>query len=203
MLLQKYTTKKLRYQHRDVLYNTKQSSIRTACFVKSELQRFYHTKYQRNHNNNNTSQTNTNKIPIDEDYDPYPEYDEQSVSQYKYKWVYETDLFSSGSTRYRCEILHRYKYTPTNQTTTIRSDQEQVQADKMNNEEEEESNSTQYLYTVILKQNDLQRIVFDVPRHAIHFVDDIYSSDVTYRKSFRHEIHIPNDIFPKKWMDLE
>mmetsp|Transcript_53045 Transcript_53045/g.63922 ORF Transcript_53045/g.63922 Transcript_53045/m.63922 type:complete len:506 (-) Transcript_53045:27-1544(-) len=47
------------------------------------------------------------------------------------------------------------------------------------------------------------RVVSEVPRRAIRFVDKEYTSDMHNRKSFRHLISFPDGIFPKKWMDLK
>jgi len=41
-----------------------------------------------------------------------------------------------------------------------------------------------------------------VPRRAIEFVNKKYMSDQHIKNGFRHEIHIPDDIFPVNWMDL-
>lgn len=40
-----------------------------------------------------------------------------------------------------------------------------------------------------------------VPRATIRFADTPYSSDMFIRNAFRHEIHIPGDIFPDSWRD--
>ena len=45
-------------------------------------------------------------------------------------------------------------------------------------------------------------IVTHVPRHAIRFSDKIYTTDVHLPGAFRHEIHIPDDVFPEAWKDL-
>lgn len=43
----------------------------------------------------------------------------------------------------------------------------------------------------------------DVPRRAITFADKKYTSNLHLETAFRHEIHIPDAIFPKKWMNLK
>lgn len=53
--------------------------------------------------------------------------------------------------------------------------------------------------------NDVDRdiIISGLPREAIEFVDNPYSSDQHLLDGFRHPIHIPDDIFPKNWKNLE
>lgn len=45
-------------------------------------------------------------------------------------------------------------------------------------------------------------IITKVPRHAIRLDDKLQSSDQHLVNAFRHEIHIPDDIFPQAWRDL-
>jgi hypothetical protein len=46
-------------------------------------------------------------------------------------------------------------------------------------------------------------IVKDVPRYAIRLTDKLYSTDQHLVNAFRHEIGIPDDIFPTQWKDLQ
>lgn len=46
-------------------------------------------------------------------------------------------------------------------------------------------------------------IVDSIPRHAIRFVDKIYSTDVHLKDAFRHEIQIPDDMIHDSWLNLE
>ncbi|KAL7442249.1 hypothetical protein ACHAXM_008296 [Skeletonema potamos] len=46
-------------------------------------------------------------------------------------------------------------------------------------------------------------IITDVPWNAIKFVDKPYTSDVYLKHAFRHEMKIPDEIFPKSWMNVE
>ena len=46
-------------------------------------------------------------------------------------------------------------------------------------------------------------IVTQVPRHAIRFTDKIYTTDPHLPTAFRHEIHLPDDVFPEQWKDLK
>ena len=62
-------------------------------------------------------------------------------------------------------------------------------------------------YDVVAQADDfessnLEITIKDVPRHAIEFVSQPYSSDQHLKTAFRHSIGIPDDIFPSKWMNL-
>jgi hypothetical protein len=46
-------------------------------------------------------------------------------------------------------------------------------------------------------------VVSSIPRHAIRFVDKLYTTDMHLSNAFRHEIQIPDDIFPCAWKDLD
>lgn len=62
-----------------------------------------------------------------------------------------------------------------------------------------------YLYTVHLFERDNtekiinSHLVKDVPRAGFHFVDKPYTSDVFLPNAFRHDIRIPDAIFPRAW----
>lgn len=45
-------------------------------------------------------------------------------------------------------------------------------------------------------------VVDSIPRNAVRFVDKMYSTDVHLKNSFRHEIQIPDELFPSSWIDL-
>ncbi|KAL9182949.1 hypothetical protein ACHAXT_004228 [Thalassiosira profunda] len=77
--------------------------------------------------------------------------------------------------------------------------------------EGKEDKKVEYVYTVEIeakKETDgLEPIkerhtVMDVPRDAISFVDVHYTSDVFLKHAFRHEMKLPDAIFPKAWMNL-
>eukprot|EP00559_Dactyliosolen_fragilissimus_P002967 CAMPEP_0184861702 /NCGR_PEP_ID=MMETSP0580-20130426/6320_1 /TAXON_ID=1118495 /ORGANISM="Dactyliosolen fragilissimus" /LENGTH=811 /DNA_ID=CAMNT_0027359289 /DNA_START=195 /DNA_END=2630 /DNA_ORIENTATION=+ len=81
--------------------------------------------------------------------------------------------------RYRCEILKRQK--------------------KDNKDDEQ-------LYTarVIPRKRKVKPVLArNIPERFIRYVDKPYTSDVHTRGTFRHPIHIPNNIFPQQWKDLE
>jgi hypothetical protein len=60
----------------------------------------------------------------------------------------------------------------------------------------ETSEESDILYTVV---NNHGRRVKGVPRRAISFVDKPYTTDVHLKHAFRHEIGIPDEIFPERW----
>jgi SET domain len=68
--------------------------------------------------------------------------------------------------------------------------------------------NTMYTVVVTLQESSdgitepVTSLVEDVPRSALSFVDKRYKSDLSIRTAFRHEIHIPDDIFPEMWKDL-
>eukprot|EP00984_Skeletonema_dohrnii_P011311 scaffold4495_cov117-Skeletonema_dohrnii-CCMP3373.AAC.1 len=40
-------------------------------------------------------------------------------------------------------------------------------------------------------------LIIDVPRGAIEFIEKPYTSDVFLKNAFRHEMKLPDEIFPK------
>ncbi len=44
-------------------------------------------------------------------------------------------------------------------------------------------------------------VVDSIPRNAVTFVDKMYSTDVHLKNVFRHEIQIPDALFPSSWID--
>jgi hypothetical protein len=69
-----------------------------------------------------------------------------------------------------------------------------------------------WIYTVMMKNRPglakeemipkgEMHVVNVVPRGAIRFTDKMYSTDQHLPNAFRHEIGIPDDMFPEAWMD--
>ena len=52
------------------------------------------------------------------------------------------------------------------------------------------------------EESNVEKIVVNVPRHAIEFVYKPYKSDHHLKNTFRHHISLPNEIFPSQWMDI-
>jgi len=70
----------------------------------------------------------------------------------------------------------------------------------------------QFYYTVMIKnrpglpENEVipkeeMHVVNGVPRGAIRFTDKLYTTDQHLPNAFRHEIGIPDEIFPDQWKD--
>lgn len=65
-----------------------------------------------------------------------------------------------------------------------------------------------YMYTVVLfsegerGSHELVSKIKDVPREAMQYYDRPYTSDFFLENAFRHHIGIPDEIFPKAWMNL-
>lgn len=98
-----------------------------------------------------------------------------------YKFVVKKDWVEilRGNHMKECDILERYQALSDDGVTT------------------------EYLYTVLSKYDGIQDVIIDVPQRAIRFVDKPYTSDHHMKRSFRHSIHIPDDIFPQQWRDLK
>mmetsp|Transcript_31362 Transcript_31362/g.46881 ORF Transcript_31362/g.46881 Transcript_31362/m.46881 type:complete len:93 (-) Transcript_31362:82-360(-) len=45
-------------------------------------------------------------------------------------------------------------------------------------------------------------IMTDVPWSAIKFMEKPYTSDIFLKNAFRHEMKLPDEIFPKSWMNF-
>lgn len=78
-------------------------------------------------------------------------------------------------------------------------------------DDKEDEKGHKYFYTVELEVKklfeDVEVIVehheiTGVPWESILFVDKHYTSDVFLKNAFRHEMKIPDEIFPKAWMNL-
>jgi hypothetical protein len=68
--------------------------------------------------------------------------------------------------------------------------------------DENDHGAGEYLYTVHLLRNDDEQpgvLVHNVPRDAMHFVHRPYTSETFGPVAFRHDIRIPNALFPRAW----
>ena len=68
----------------------------------------------------------------------------------------------------------------------------------------------EYLYTVLLDEDKSEsdeeiddRLLFDVPRSGLKFIDRPYQSDQHLKAAFRSEIGLNNEIWPEVWLDLQ
>jgi hypothetical protein len=61
-------------------------------------------------------------------------------------------------------------------------------------------------YTVALYDEEDDDNIFkmeDIPREGIKFIDRPYTTDMFLKNAFRHDIRIPDEIFPKQWLNLK
>jgi hypothetical protein len=63
-----------------------------------------------------------------------------------------------------------------------------------------QNQNEEYLYTVRYRQDRSDtRIVKNVPKEGVELVDRLKTADWHMKNAFRHEIMIPDDIFPDSW----
>ncbi|KAL7533531.1 hypothetical protein ACHAXR_008233, partial [Thalassiosira sp. AJA248-18] len=126
-------------------------------------------------------------------------FEPETIPSFTREWNQERDDSEDVDEKHinNCKISERYE------------DDEDSEDEE--NEDDDEANEHNYLYTVELevhKQFDgfdpiIERHeITDVPRDAISFVNMHYTSDVFLKQSFRHEMKLPDKIFPKAWMNL-
>jgi hypothetical protein len=123
--------------------------------------------------------------------DPYPRnvalkfdigFDNDSVSEWKriLKEQGNLDSFPKSGYLVDCEIL-RYK-------------------------EQKNTYGRRIHYTLVIPPNDADRkthrLVKEAPREAFVFEDSPYTTDMFLSNAFRHDIRIPDAIFPTKWKNL-
>merc|ERR1711933_560426 len=74
-----------------------------------------------------------------------------------------------------------------------------------------DNNEPLYLVELVRRHNNpkaqkcwvvTDEILFNVPRDAFVFVDRASITDQLSTRSFRHEIMIPDEMFPKAWRNL-
>lgn len=93
--------------------------------------------------------------------------------KYQMDWV-EVPQHNDFKYARKCNIFERYQSPHTNET----------------------------LYRAEI-QTEVNIVVNNVPRRAIQFFDDLYTADQHQEGVFRHEIGIPDAIFPIKWINLD
>jgi len=120
----------------------------------------------------------------------------ETVPFFTRQWesVYDMPMDADEIHSHKCNITERY-------------DNEDSSDD-----EDEEATGHQYYYSVmvdVIKQvGDEGKVeerheIESVPRHAIEFINLPYTSDAFLKNSFRHEMQLPNGMFPKAWMEEE
>ena len=59
-------------------------------------------------------------------------------------------------------------------------------------------------YTVRVEDPEIGKyLITGVPHTLLYFVDKRYTIDDFLAGAFRHEIHVPNEVFPESWLDLD
>jgi hypothetical protein len=99
----------------------------------------------------------------------------------EYKWTYHSTMYHTTLDVTECQILERHKdYIAT--------------ADSIRPVDE--------TYKVKVRRHpQLAWIITDVPRRAIEFFDIQYTSDLKLPNAFRHEMDLPDHMFPAAWND--
>lgn len=64
----------------------------------------------------------------------------------------------------------------------------------------EETTGGEIMYTI--RDDEEKRIVGDLPRLAFYFFDKPHTTDMFLTNAFRHEIGIPDDLFPTGWRNV-
>eukprot|EP00934_Nitzschia_sp_Nitz4_P005813 Nitzschia sp. Nitz4//scaffold78_size91513//6535//8461//NITZ4_004913-RA/size91513-snap-gene-0.119-mRNA-1//1//CDS//3329558082//5803//frame0 len=62
------------------------------------------------------------------------------------------------------------------------------------------------IYTCVIEDFDKKgkwHLIREAPREAFAFEDRPYTSDLFLPNAFRHDIRVPDDIFPERWKNLE
>ena len=62
-----------------------------------------------------------------------------------------------------------------------------------------EDDPNQHIYAVYIYGESETKVVENVTVEGLHFVDRPYTSNTFLRQAFRHDIRIPDSIFPEKW----
>lgn len=105
------------------------------------------------------------------------------------------------------EETHIHKCNVTERYSNDVNDEE----DSSDDEEDESNTNHKYRYTIELEVRKVfdetetiteSHEITDVPRDAFSFANIPYTSDVFLKQSFRHEMKLPDEIFPKAWMNL-
>jgi hypothetical protein len=115
------------------------------------------------------------------------ELDEDSVKDgplgTEYQWRYQKYLYRTSDPAYPCDVLER-KNTDFSTHQSVIGGQE--------------------LYTAkVYHAAEEAWIVRNIPRRAIEFFDENYTSDLFNRNAFRHYIQLPDRMIPEAWKDIQ
>ena len=124
-----------------------------------------------------------------------------TVPYYRREWERKLDMRDDSDDVHHnpCNITMRYEL----------DDEDDSEDDDEVEETFQSELRHKYLYTielVVQKQvgNEFfseRHEITDTPREAIAFVNLPYSSDIFLKNAFRHEMILPDDVFPKAWMN--
>ena len=104
-------------------------------------------------------------------------------------WSSWASMFHYSDNAQPCRVLRRYIDNSAEGGTSVLSLRPRRQP----------SPHRRDLYEVMLRT---KKLMVDVPREAIEFVDKPYTKDQFLPNAFRHEMKLPEGIFPEAWMDL-
>jgi SET domain len=134
----------------------------------------------------------------------------QSGSLVEYWWEEEAGLYEDTENLFPCDILERIsvndvgRLRPEGLDPVPRSDP----ADFVDPRDRRESVSPLPVYYKVRAHNvpeargNQQINFYPVPRSAIRFFDKPYTSDLSLRTAFRHEVQLPDEMMPPAWLDL-
>lgn len=122
-----------------------------------------------------------------------------TIPLFKRRWDRDRDNGVDGDhALHKCNITRRFK----------KPDLDSSDDDE---DEEEEGDEHEYMYNIeidVQKRYDEDTTIFEhhiitaVPWNAIRFINKPYTSDVFLKKAFRHEMILPDEVWPKAWMNL-
>lgn len=100
-----------------------------------------------------------------------------------FDWKFTVGLYDRSDRAIRCDVLERHVRSP---------------------ELRDSVNIQQDVYLVrVYKSENTTFLLGDVPRRAIQFFDEKYTSDLFLGDAFRHEIGLPDALVPEMWRDMD
>ena len=141
----------------------------------------YHSAYEMNQHYNHVFRTQFEQM-----HDPYP----SNVIIKFHNFFFFND--------FRMQWLNDNRY-PIQETRSEWYENKSVQCDVLRRRHD----GTRMLYVIALRRDDVWELLDNVPQEALFFQDRPYSTDMFLHNAFRHDIRIPDDIFPKKWKNVK
>lgn len=105
------------------------------------------------------------------------------------RWEYIYNMYNDAGFSYPCQVLERHTFGDPRIVNDRRDSSGPPRVD--------------LTYTVSVLGLAGEFKVTGIPRMAIFFRDARYQSDFAYRKGFRHEIHVREELYPPAWLDLK